>query len=439
MIMDITPQLMKRLAAMSPEQMSEWLKKCRAEELLMLDGSFEAFAADGQLPPGGPTWRTWLMMAGRGYGKTRAGAEWIHRIALGPPVRIALVGATIEEARNIMVEGLSGLLSIARRTRTKLTWEPSKGQLTWPRGTKAQLFSGDHGEGLRGAEHHFAWCDELSKWRQPQNSWDNLQFGLRAGERPRALVTTTPKPMPLLTNLRAASKTVVTGGRTADNLSLPAAYIEAMIETYGKTRLGRQELDGELIEDVEGSLWPRRMIERCRSAVPQGIDRIVIGVDPPAGVGPDCDACGIVVAARRGDAFYVLADESVQGLSPDGWARAVARAADEWSADRIVAEANNGGEMVRACLIAAGASIRPKLVHASRGKVARAEPIALYFEAGKAWFAGTFPALEDELSGLSIGGRYEGPGKSPDRADAMVWAMTELAEGKTSVPGVRAL
>lgn len=158
MMMDIQPQMMKRLAAMGREERFEWLMKCRPEELLLIDGSFEAFAADGQLPPGGPTWRTWLMMAGRGYGKTRAGAEWIHRIALGPPVRIALVGATIEEARTIMVEGLSGLLSVARRTRTKLSWEPSKGQLTWPRGTKAQLFSGDHGEGLRGPEHHFAWC-----------------------------------------------------------------------------------------------------------------------------------------------------------------------------------------------------------------------------------------------------------------------------------------
>jgi len=166
---------------------------------------------------------------------------------------------------------------------------------------------------------------------------------------------------------------------------------------------------------------------------------VVIGVDPPAGLGPDCDACGIVVAARRGNEFFVLADESVQGLSPDGWARAVARAAERWSADRIVAEANNGGEMVRACLIAAGASVRPKLVHASRGKVARAEPIALRFEAGSAWFAGTFPELEDELAGLATGGRYEGPGNSPDRADAMVWAMTELAEGRCSIPQVRQL
>ena len=432
MLMDITPRQMSRLAAMSRPERMEWLKKCGADELLLLDGSFEAWAADGQMPPVAGGWRTWLMMAGRGYGKTRAGAEWIHRIALGPPVRIALVGATIEEARNIMVEGMSGLLSVARRTRTKVTWEPSKGQLIWPRGTKAQLFSGDNGEGLRGPEHHFAWCDELSKWRQPQNSWDNLQLGLRAGDHPRVLVTTTPKPMPLLTNLQGASKTVVTGGRTMDNLTLPVAFIEAMVETYGKTRVGRQELNGELIEDVEGSLWPRKLIEKCRKTVPAAIDRIVIGVDPPAGAGPDCDACGIVVAAKAGDEYYVLADESVQGLSPEGWARAVANAAEKWDADRIVAEANNGGEMVRSCLIAAGASVRPKLVHASRGKVARAEPVAIRFEAGQAWFAGTFPALEDELAGLSVGGHYQGPGRSPDRADAMVWAFHELAEGKTS-------
>jgi len=224
-----------------------------------------------------------------------------------------------------------------------------------------------------------------------------------------------------------------------------------MEATYGGTRLGRQELDGELIADVEGSLWPRELIERCRilrdgtstgSVPPQDervYDRIVVGVDPPAGVGDGCDACGIVVAGRSEGRLYVIADESCQGLSPDGWARRVAAAVARWDADMVVAEANNGGAMVESVLLAAEVGVRVKLVHASKGKSARAEPISLRFESGRAFFAGSFPQLEDELAGLTTGGGYQGPSRSPDRADAMVWAMTELSETRSGVPRVRAL
>ena len=439
MMMDIQPRMMKRLAAMGREERIEWLKNCRPEELLLIDGSFEAFAADGQLPPGGPTWRTWLMMAGRGYGKTRAGAEWIHRIALGPPVRIALVGATIDEARRIMVEGTSGILAVASHAGVTLKWEPSQRKLTWPNGSSATLFSGEDGDGLRGPEHDFAWCDELAKWHDPEGTWDNLQMGLRRGSRPRALVTTTPKPMPLLTRLRADPRTVESGGRSDENVSLPGRFLAVMKATYGGTRLGRQELNGELLDEAEGSLWPRAMIERCRVKIGRlpVMERIVVGVDPPAGAGAGSDACGIVVAGRAGDNFYVLADATIQGASPEKWAAAVRAATATWRADRIVAEANNGGAMVASVLRAAG--VEPgmvKLVHASKGKVARAEPVAVRFEAGAAWFAGAFPALEDELSGLQMGGGYEGPTRSPDRADAMVWALTELAESRGSGPRV---
>ncbi|MES2904053.1 MAG: terminase family protein [Pseudomonadota bacterium] len=458
MEIDIPRRLMIELARRSPAEQREWLDKCLPADRLLIDAAFEAWSAQGQMSPAGEEWRVWLMLAGRGFGKTRAGAEWINALAREGGKRIALVAASIDEARAVMVEGASGLLAIARRTRTRVKWEPSLGRLTWPRGSQAQLFSGDHPDGLRGPEHDYAWCDELAKWRCAEESWTNVQMGLRRGNRARALITTTPRPMALLRKIMEEPGTITSGGRTGDNVNLSRPFLAVMTETYGGTRIGRQELDGELIEDVEGSLWPRALIERCRVSaltlpppsgggplpLPQGergleFDRIVVGVDPPAGAGEHCDACGIVVAARRGEEFFVLADESVQGLSPDGWARAVAVAAERWGADRVVAEANNGGEMVRSCLVAAGATVRPKLVHASRGKVARAEPIALRFEAGKAWFAGCFPALEDELSGLSIGGRYEGPGKSPDRADAMVWAMTELAEGRRSMPGVRRL
>ena len=212
-----------------------------------------------------------------------------------------------------------------------------------------------------------------------------------------------------------------------------------MTATYGGTRLGRQELDGELIADVEGSLWPRELIERSRAARPEEFERIVVGVDPPAGVGEGCDACGIVVAGRSEGRLYVISDESCQGLSPDGWARRVAAAVSRWDADIVVAEANNGGAMVESVIKAADVGVRVKLVHASRGKAARAEPVAIRFESKRAFFAGSFPRLEDELAGLTAGGGYEGSSRSPDRADAMVWAMTELSETRSGVPRVRAL
>jgi phage terminase large subunit-like protein len=436
---EFTPADARRLKDMTPEQLRDFLDKCGPRGCLMLDAAFELWADQGQFPPSSEGWRVWLMMAGRGYGKTRAGSEWINKIAQGSAKRIALVGASIDEARNVMVEGVSGILSIARKRRLRVNWEPSRNRLTWQKGTVAQLFSGDHADGLRGPEHHLAWCDELAKWRQADSAWTNLQLGLRLGPRPRVLATTTPRPMQLLAELRVDPQTVCTGGRTKDNISMPKSFIEVMMTTYGGTRVGRQELDGELIADVEGSLWPREMIERCRCEQPARFDRVVVGVDPPAGAGPGADACGIVVCARLGEQYYVLADESVQGRSPDGWARAVVSAAARWSADRVVAEANNGGAMVGEILRMADSGLAPKLVHASRGKVARAEPMALLFEAGRAFFAGAFPELEDELTGLQAGGGYEGPTRSPDRADACVWALHELSQQRASVPRVRAL
>ena len=435
----ITRKDVEWLARQPPEKQREFLSKCDPEAILAFDAAFEAWAAKGQLPPQKDCWRTWLMMAGRGFGKTRAGAEWVHRLAWSRPMRIALVAATIDEARAVMVEGVSGILSVARRQRHRVKWEPSLGRLTWPRGTVAQLFSGDNADGLRGPEHHAAWCDELAKWRQADAAWDNLQMGLRAGARPRALVTTTPRPIALLKRLLADPRTVQTGGKTKDNLSLPRSFVDVMMDSYAGTRLGRQELDGELIEDVEGSLWPRELIERARAEAPARLDRIVVGVDPPAGVGEGCDACGIVVAGRAEGRLYVLADESCQGLRPEGWANRVAAAVARWDADIVVAEANNGGAMVGSVLKAAEVGVRVKLVHASRGKAARAEPVALRFESKRAFLAGSFPELEDELSGLTAGGGYEGPTRSPDRADAMVWALTELSETRSGVPRVRAL
>jgi phage terminase large subunit-like protein len=418
------------------------LLSMRMEEILQFDACFEAWAHDGQKEPGGFGWRNWLMNGGRGYGKTRAGAEWINRLATmpGKPVRIALVAATEAEARAVMVEGESGILACARNGR-RPRWEPSLGRLTWPNGSVALIYSGENPDGLRGSNNHFAWLDEFAKYARPQETWDNLQMSLRLGPRPRALVTTTPRPIPALKRILADPRTVVTGGRTQDNAQHSKHFIDTMVATYSGTRLGRQELDGELIEDVAGSLWPRDLIERCRAPRQDGsaLPRIVVGVDPPASVGGD--ACGIVVCGVDSTGVgHVLEDASVQGLRPEGWARAVIEAAARWQADKVVAEGNQGGAMVESVLRAADPAIPVRLVWAKRGKTVRAEPVAYLFEKGEAKFAGAYPELEDELAGMTIGGGYEGPGRSPDRADACVWAMTELMLRKAQAePRVRAL
>ena len=450
----MTPQEMRdqtiALAMAAPEVRRRIINSMTWQHLMETDAEYERWVHDGQIQPKGEDWRTWLMQAGRGFGKTRAGAEWIYRLANSRPgVRIALIGATIADARAIMVEGVSGLLAVTKHHRGRLNWEPSLGRLRWPNGSEAQLFSGDNADGLRGPEFDFAWADELAKWREGEEAWVNLQFGLRRGPRPRALITTTPRSIPLLKGIAADPWTVTTHGKMNDNINLDEKVIEVLTATYGGTRIGRQELDGELIEDVEGALWPREVIERARvdplspTPLPQGgeglLDRIVVGVDPPAGVGGSADACGIVVAASQGNRLYVLEDASVQGLSPEGWANRVAAAALRWGATTVVAEANKGGAMVKSVIDAAGAPLKVRLVHASQGKSARAEPIALKFEAGRAFFAGYFPELEDELAGMQAGGGYQGPGRSPDRADAMVWALTALSVTLSGVPRVRRL
>nr|WP_295374735.1 terminase family protein [uncultured Sphingosinicella sp.] len=387
----------------------------------------------------GLPWRVWLMMAGRGFGKTRAGAEWVWaRAREVPEARIALVGANLDDVAKVMVEGESGLKAVVRADE-EVRWIASLRRVDFSTGAQAFALSGERPEKLRGPQHHFAWCDELGKWAHADATWDNLMLGLRLGERPRAVVTTTPQggtaAARVLKRIKELERCVTTGGRTAENAHLPEDFMAAVTGMYAGTRLGRQELDGEMIKDVAGALWSRTLIEGCRTPPlptlsPEGeraFARIVVGVDPPAGT--DGDACGIVVAGERGGLFYVLADESVAGASPEGWAEAVARAAALWRADRVVAEANQGGRMVESVLRAVERHLPLKLVHASEGKVKRAEPVAALFERGAAKFAGVFRELEDELAGLIVGGGYQGPGRSPDRADACVWALTELMEG----------
>jgi phage terminase large subunit-like protein len=396
-----------------------------------------AWSHEGQLPPGGD-WRVWMIMAGRGFGKTRAGAEWVSALARsrGEGLRIALVGASIEEVERVMVKGQAGLIAISRFDEDTL-WYPSRGLVQFASGAQAFAYSGANPEGLRGPEHHFAWCDEIAKWAYPEATWDNLMLGLRLGEGARALITTTPRPIPLLKRLAAAPDTRLARGRTPDNLNLPEDFVAAVTGLYGGTRLGRQELEGELIEEVEGALWTRALIETCRAHAREAMARVVVGVDPPASA--TGDACGIVVCGLAGGIGYVLGDHSVQGLSPEGWARAVVAAAQAWGADKVIAETNQGGEMVASVLRSIDAALPVRAVKARYGKAKRAEPVAALFEAGKARFAGAFPELEDQLCGMTAGGAYEGPGRSPDRADAMVWAMAELMLGKANAPRVRAL
>jgi phage terminase large subunit-like protein len=424
-------------------------RRARSAVLKMLDDTSAQrlerewlyLARPGQLPPPGD-WRIWLMMAGRGFGKTRAGAEWVRRIAeADPSARIALVGATLGEARSVMVEGASGLLAIAPWW-NRPAYAPALRKLTWPNGAVATLFGAAEPESLRGPQFSHGWADEIAKWASGETAWHNLMMGLRLGKQPRVLATTTPRPVPLVRGLvaRDGDDVVVTRGRTAENVAhLAEGFIEAMAASYGGTRLGRQELDGELIAEVEGALWTRDLIERCRARhVPGVLTRVVVAVDPPASAGGD--ACGIVVAGTGGDGrAYVIADASVAGQSPEGWARAVAAAALVHGADRVVAEANNGGAMVESVLRAAEEEMPVKLVHASRGKSARAEPVAALYEAGRVAHRGAFPELEDQMCGLIAGGGYVGPGRSPDRADALVWALSELMLGKRGVAQVRVM
>ena len=434
----------KKLLRLESEARREELELMDHEQRAYVRRSWRQWAHPGQVPPEG-AWHTWLIMAGRGYGKTRAGAEWVREIAENDPTaRIALVGASLGEARRVMVEGESGLLAISRPKNRPL-YEPSKRELRWGTGAIATLYSAAEPESLRGPQHSHAWCDEIAKWEQAggkaEAAWDNLLLGLRLGDMPRTVATTTPRAVPLLKKLLGQGDVALTRGSTKDNLAhLPGGYFRSVLARFGRSLTGRQELDGELIEEIEGALWSRAMLEACRedsaSSPPR---RVVVGVDPPASVGGD--ACGIIVCAVGEDGLArVLADCSLRHPTPERWARAAAEAARQWQADRVIAEANQGGEMVRSVLRAAdidGSWALPvTLVHATRGKVARAEPVAALYEAGRVRHCGAFPMLEDELCGLMAGGKYEGPGRSPDRADALVWAMTELMLGKRKVPKV---
>jgi phage terminase large subunit-like protein len=405
---------------------------------------WEMFARPEQLPPAGD-WRIWLIMAGRGFGKTRAGAEWVRRIAESEPnARIALISTSLSEARAVMVEGDSGILACCPPERRPV-FEPSLKRLRFPNGAQAYLFSAAEPESLRGPQHSHAWCDEVGKWPlahdRATRCWDNLLMGLRLGDGPRIAVTTTPRAVPLVQRLLKQEESgdlAITRGSTFDNAAnLAGRFLTAIESEFAGSQLARQEIGGELLSDIEGALWSRALFERSReTGEATRVRRMVVAVDPPASA--HGDDCGIIVASLSEDGIArVHADCSLAKAAPDQWAAAVANAAREWAADRVIAEANQGGAMVESVLRAADHSLPVKLVHASRGKVARAEPVAALYAAGKVRHCGVFARLEDQLCGLMVGGDYAGPGRSPDRADALVWALTELLLHPATRPGIR--
>ena len=394
-------------------------------EAAVLKYNWSLYARDSQLPPPGD-WNTWMILAGRGFGKTRTGAEWVRaQVGDGQTGRIALVARTLPEAQSIMIEGESGLLNISPPW-DKPTYEPSKRKLTWPNGAHALAFSSHEPDQLRGPQFDAAWCDELASWEYPAQTWDNLTFALRLGRRPRSVVTTTPKSIELVNTLTNGSGVHVTRGTTFDNKdNLAPAFFDGIIEQYDGTRIGRQEIYAELIDEDEDALWKREWIEKARLPSHPPVARIVVAIDPAMSAKPNSSETGIVVvgADMRREHAYVLADESGR-LTPNSWALRATHLFDKFNATRIIAEDNAGGDLVKSTLKAAVPRTLPyKGIKARRGKYIRAEPVAALYEQGRVHHVGRFPMLEDQMCTWTPD---LGPSHSPDRADALVHAITEL-------------
>lgn len=354
----------------------------------------------------------------------------------GEARRIALVAETWAQARDVMVFGDSGIMACTPPDR-RPDWIASRQRLVWPNGAEAQLFSAADPESLRGPQFDCAWCDELAKWRKGEAAWTMLQFGLRLGDQPRQVVTTTPRDSALLRAVLAQSGVARTSAPTSANRAfLAGAFLSRITRRYRGTNLGRQELDGEMIETPEGALFPRAAVEAARVSAAPAMDRVVVGVDPPVTAGRDSDACGIVAVGVAGEAFYVLGDHTLQGAAPAAWSAAAVEAARRWGAAAIVAEVNQGGDLVVETIRRVDPHAPVLSVRASVGKVARAEPVSLLYAQGRVRHVGMHPALEDEMAGF---GQACAGGRSPDRVDALVWAVTALAAGPAAPPRVRRL
>ncbi len=439
---------LKRLSidGLPPGTLMEFLREATDIQCALNLRDWTFLARNGQQPPPGD-WKTWMILAGRGFGKTRTGAEWVRAQVRRGARRVGLIAPTAADARDIMVEGESGLLSVCwsgdkaddGSTMGRPVHEPSRRRVVWKNGAIAMLFSAEEPERLRGPQHEKLWCDELAAWRYAEKTWNMAMFGLRLGGLPQVCVTTTPKPIALVRDLATAPGTVLTRGTTFDNAAhLAPGFIDAVKARYGGTALGRQELDGELVEDRPGALWTRAMIEAARAAPPPAdvFVRVVVAVDPPASAKQNSDACGLVVAALGEDGSgWVLADATLGPARPEQWARRAVELYRMFNADRIVAEANQGGDMVASVIRNVDANVPVRPVHATRGKYVRAEPVAALYEQGRVRHARAMPELEDEMCAFTAHG-IEG-GQSPDRLDALVWALSDLMLGETGTPRVR--
>ena len=381
-----------------------------------------------QIPPQSD-WLIWLILSGRGWGKTRTGAEWlVNEAMIHPRTRWAVIARTFADARDTCAEGESGLLNVLNRYQALKNWNRSMGEILLTNGSKIKLFSAEEPDRLRGPQHHGAWCDELAAWSIP-DAWDQLQFGLRLGDNPRTVVTTTPRPIPLLKSILNRDTTYITRGSTfenADNLA-PSALAELQAR-YAGTRTGRQELLGELLEDVEGALWTRDMIEASRITTAPPFVRVVVAIDPAVTSGEDSDETGIVTAGMTADGHYYILEDNTIKESPDNWAREAVKAYRKWGADRVIAETNNGGDMVILLLRQVEPNIPTKKVVATRGKRVRAEPISALYEQGRVHHVGAFEKLEDQMVSWTPDSN-----DSPDRLDALVWALTELTESSATM------
>lgn len=401
----------------SSAEFNELLDILSEEEGLSLYYDWKLWAEGPQRPPEGD-WTTWLMIGGRGAGKTRAGAEWVRGLAREGVTPIALVGQTMTEALAVMVRGESGLLNIHPPDERPLL----KGkQLIWPNGVEASVLSASNPEGFRGPQFAAAWSDEVGKWPKAEAAWDMLQFTLRLGQRPRQMATTTPRPTKLLRRLLSDGQTVVTQMKTAENAFLAKGFLDAVVARYRGSVLGRQELDGEMIEDLPGALWQRSMFRRFAGG---DIGRIVVAVDPPVTGNAHSDACGIVVAGRLGEGVVVLEDRTIKPAGPLVWAERAVAAFHAHDADAILVEVNQGGDLVKSVIGQVDPDVPVREVRATRGKWLRAEPVAALYGRGLVSHVEGLTALEDEMCAFGADGRSEG--HSPDRVDALVWAVTEL-------------
>ncbi|CAN1533638.1 COG5323 Uncharacterized conserved protein [Paracoccaceae bacterium] len=424
------------LASATPEEVDEFLGGLTQNALLALPWLFEFWALPHQLAPRGD-WKTWVIMGGRGAGKTRAGAEWVRAQVEGAgpgdpgrSKRVALLGETIDQVREVMVLGESGIIACSPPDRRPV-WHATRAQLHWPNGAVAQVLSAYDPEAMRGPQFDAAWADELGKWKKGADAWDQLQFALRLGKNPRAVVTTTPRNVGVLKAILKNPSTVITHAPTEANRAyLAESFLTEVQSRYGGTGLGRQELEGVLVEEEEGALWTAVMLDAARLTVAPSLSRVVVAVDPPVTATKKSDACGIVVvgADTRGDPkdwrAVVLEDASVKGASPEGWARAALAAMERHGADRLVAEVNQGGDLVEQMVRMVDPLVPYRGVHATRSKMLRAEPVAALYEQGRVAHVRGLQALEDQMCRMTAQG-WKGTG-SPDRLDALVWALTDL-------------